>query len=83
MSSSLPTANIAYEKAFTIEELAAPSGPYLADDSHPILACKSHTWTRLVVSVYLEGWDPACDESIIFGALSLQVNFRGFGGRFF
>jgi len=63
---------MAQEKAYTLNQLSSYD-PL----EHPLAYCPMNVVTRLVMSVYLEGWDTDTIESIGYAKFSLHIGFSG------
>ncbi len=57
--------------AFTLEDGAGQTS------STPILELEANVAKRLVVTIYLEGWDPYCTNDIGLASMSLDLVFTG------
>lgn len=71
--------SFAHETTYTLSELCIPEGVGQYDPStmHPLLALHAGVPTRLVVTIYLEGWDLDMVDSIGDGHFTLGLGFRG------
>lgn len=63
---------IAKEKSYTLSELL-PN----ASMKRPLLYVPSNSTRRLVVSLYLEGWDEDCELSLASATLAASISFTG------
>lgn len=71
--------SFAHETTYTLKELSLPDGVGQYDPStmHPLLALSAGVPTRLVVTIYLEGWDLDMVDSIGEGHFTLGLGFKG------
>lgn len=70
--------SIKEEKTYTLEQLGLKSNQGQYDDSMtPLAILKANTPTRVVVTIYLEGWDKDVTEAIGNGMFSLGLGFKG------
>lgn len=71
--------SIKEEKTYTLEQLGIKSGQGQFDKESmtPIAALKENTPTRVVVTIYLEGWDFDVTEAIGNGKFNLNLGFKG------
>lgn len=71
--------SFAKETTYTLADLSIPKGTvqYDAGTMHPLLALKTGIPTRLVVTIYLEGWDLDMIDSIGEGHFTLGLGFQG------
>ncbi len=72
------------EKTYTLEELSLKDdqGNYDPTTTYPLAKLKENEATRVVVTIYLEGWDLDVTEAIGNGAFSLALGFTGLGTQF-
>lgn len=63
---------IAKETSYTLSELN-PN----ASKKHPILFIPAQSSRRLLVNLYLEGWDLDCEDSLIAATLAAKISFSG------
>ena len=61
------------------DEIAHPLSYYALEDGygngHPVAVAKANQINRLVVSVYLEGWDHDMTNSLIFASFGFELGF--------
>ncbi len=60
------------ETSYTLSELSADSS-----SKHPILYIPKGQERRLVVNIYLEGWDSDCELSLDAATLAASISFAG------
>ena len=60
------------ETSYTLLELSAES-----NIKHPILYIPKGQERRLVVNIYLEGWDSDCELSLDAATLAASISFAG------
>ena len=72
LSSLEEEGHIARETSYTLQELG-----YNAETKHPILYLPANETRRLVVSIYIEGWDKDCDSFIQAATLAANITFTG------
>lgn len=67
------------EKTYTLEEMSISkeNGQYDEKTMRPIALLKREQPTRVVVTIYLEGWDYDVTEAIGNGSFTLGLSFRG------
>lgn len=67
------------EKTYTLNQLAIKQsqGQYDKESMRPLAKLKENTPTRVVVTIYLEGWDLDVTEAIGNGSFTLALGFRG------
>lgn len=67
------------EKTYTLEEMSISkeTGQYDPETMRPIALLKREQPTRVVVTIYLEGWDYDVTEAIGNGSFTLGLSFRG------
>ena len=67
------------EKTYTLEEMSISKedGQFDERSMRPIALLKREEPTRVVVTIYLEGWDYDVTEAIGNGSFSLGLSFRG------
>lgn len=67
------------EKTYTLEQLGlkANEGQFDEERMTPIASLKANEPTRVVVTIYLEGWDLDVTEAIGNGEFSLSLGFKG------
>ncbi len=72
------------EKTYTLEQLSLKDsqGTYDSSTTYPLARLKENVPTRVVVTIYLEGWDLDVTEAIGNGAFSLNLGFTGLGTQF-
>ena len=72
------------ETTYTIEELGLGEGQGSFDSSTmtPLAKLRSGESKRLVVTIYLEGWDLDVVESIGNGSFNLNLGFKGLAQPF-
>lgn len=63
---------IAKETSYTLSELDAH-----ASKKHPVLFIPAQSSRRLLVNLYLEGWDLDCDDDLIAATLAAKISFTG------
>ena len=63
---------IEHETSYTLSELGNR-----ASTKHPILFVPARQTRRLVVSVYIEGWDLDCDTFVSSATLAASISFSG------
>ena len=70
---------VAEEKSYTIEELSLDKSASYYDSATmvPIAHCLANVPTRVVFTLYAEGWDTHLTESVAYGAFSLKLAFTG------
>ena len=68
-----------HESAYSISDLTLKEGQNYNDPSltKPLARLESGKDTRLVVTIYLEGWDKDMTNSICYGAFNLDLEFEG------
>ena len=71
LSSLKEEGHIARETSYTLSELGSDSA------SHPLLFLPAGQTRRLVVSIYIEGWDLDCDTFIEASTLAASITFTG------
>ncbi len=71
--------SFAKETTYTLADLSIPegAGQYDSNTMHPLLALKAGVSSRLVVTIYLEGWDLDMIDSIGEGHFTLGLGFQG------
>ena len=67
------------EKTYTLEQLSISKedGQFDKESMRPIALLKREEPTRVVVTIYLEGWDYDVTEAIGNGNFTLGLAFRG------
>ena len=67
------------EKTYTLEQLSISKedGQFDKERMRPIALLKREEPTRVVVTIYLEGWDYDVTEAIGNGHFTLGLAFRG------
>ena len=67
------------EKTYTLEQLSISKedGQFDKESMRPIALLKREEPTRVVVTIYLEGWDYDVTEAIGNGSFTLGLSFRG------
>lgn len=67
------------EKTYTLNQLAInqSQGQFDEESMRPLAKLKENTPTRVVVTIYLEGWDLDVTEAIGNGSFTLALGFRG------
>ncbi len=72
------------EETYTLEQLSLKDGQGSYDPTNvfPIARLKENQATRVVVTIYLEGWDLDVTEAIGNGAFTLALGFTGLGTQF-
>lgn len=72
------------EKTYTLEQLSLKDsqGSYDPSSTYPLARLKEDVTTRVVVTIYLEGWDLDVTEAIGNGAFTLNLGFVGLGAQF-
>lgn len=80
-STSVGGLKIATEKSYTLSALEGPdngTGSHWKEGLHPIAYCPAYEETRVVVSLYAEGWDRDAVDSINKSVYDLKLAFAGF-----
>ena len=66
------------EESHTLEELKIPDGGAFDPTSLPFAVTKDNMEpTRVVLSIYAEGWDRLLTEAVSSGSFSLSLSFKG------
>lgn len=65
------------EKAVPFESVTFARGEYNVDGKTPICHLKAREDTRLVVSIYLEGWDLRMTDKLSSASFDIRLNFMG------
>ena len=67
------------EKTYTLEQMSISKedGQFDKENMRPIALLKREEPTRVVVTIYLEGWDYDVTEAIGNGSFTLGLSFRG------
>jgi hypothetical protein len=68
---------IAHEKTYTLTELSEMN-VNTGDPIRPLCYIKAGSYQRVVVSIYLEGWDPDMNDSISGAQFNLSLAFSGY-----
>jgi len=67
---------IQHEKTYTLSELSAMNSA--GDPIRPLCYIQAGTYQRVVVSIYLEGWDPEMNDSISGAQFNISLAFSGY-----
>lgn len=66
----------AVENCYFLDDLALPLNVGSYDPSlHPLALLRANTPTRVLLTFYVEGWDPHSTEKIEYGAWSVNLGF--------
>ena len=66
------------EESMTLEELLIPEGGSFDPASHPFAVTRAiNEPTRVVLSIYAEGWDRLLTEAVSSGCFTLNLSFKG------
>lgn len=67
---------IQHEKTYTLSELSAMNSA--GDPIRPLCYITAQTYQRVVISIYLEGWDPDMNDSISGAQFNISLAFSGY-----